>query len=336
MQQIEEIGILALASRMKRLYDQIQQQVKATYTAYQLDFDPKWFTVTYALIENKQASITELANILGFSHPSIIRIVKELEKAGWVTSKINPEDGRVRLLSLSETALQKVPQLQQIWQDMRKAVERMNAEGQVDFWAGLRELEASLSKTSFRDRVLDIQQQYKSNAMQYHRPAPWFDRIFNFEQLSTKPEGLLERLRFTPLRIQEIVKHIPSEKLRQGNTRWSIKQNIGHLSDLEPVWQGRIQDILAEHQTMRAVDLTNKKTHEADHNFVNIEKHIADFSAQRQQLVALCHEHFDQLQTASALHPRLQIPMRIIDLMYFVAEHDDHHLATINYLIHQN
>ncbi len=336
MQQIEEIGILAMASRMKRLYDQIQAQVKATYAAYQLDFDPKWFTVVYVLIENKQASITELATILGFTHPSIIRIVKELEKAGWVVSKTNPSDGRVRLLTLSSAAKQNIPQLQQIWQDMRKAVERMNAEGQVDLWVGLQELEASLAKTSFRDRILDIQQQHKSNTMQFHRPAPWFERTFNFKQLSTQPEGLLERLRFTPLRIQEMVKHIPVEKLSQADRRWSIKQNIGHLNDLEPLWRGRIQDILAGLDTMRAVDLTNKKTHEADHDFVSVEKHIADFAAQRQQLVTLCHEHFDQLQIASALHPRLQIPMRIIDLMYFVAEHDDHHLATINYLIHQN
>jgi|SRR5271169_3406603 len=29
----------------------------------------------------------------------------------------------------------------------------------------------------------------------------------------------------------------------------------------------------------------------------------------------------------TALHPRLQQPMRLLDWAYFVAEHDDHHLA---------
>jgi hypothetical protein len=29
----------------------------------------------------------------------------------------------------------------------------------------------------------------------------------------------------------------------------------------------------------------------------------------------------------ASLHPRLKIPVRIIDLVYFVAEHDDHHLG---------
>jgi len=35
----------------------------------------------------------------------------------------------------------------------------------------------------------------------------------------------------------------------------------------------------------------------------------------------------------SALHPRLKTPMRLLDLAFFVAEHDDHHLATISELI---
>jgi hypothetical protein len=32
------------------------------------------------------------------------------------------------------------------------------------------------------------------------------------------------------------------------------------------------------------------------------------------------------------VHPRLGTPMRLVDMMFFVAEHDDHHLATITEL----
>jgi|GEM_PF-4393916 len=35
----------------------------------------------------------------------------------------------------------------------------------------------------------------------------------------------------------------------------------------------------------------------------------------------------------TALHPRLKTPMRIVDLAYFVAEHDDHHLSRIRELV---
>jgi hypothetical protein len=33
------------------------------------------------------------------------------------------------------------------------------------------------------------------------------------------------------------------------------------------------------------------------------------------------------------LHPRLKQPMRLVDHLYFAAEHDDHHLARIWELI---
>ena len=39
--------------------------------------------------------------------------------------------------------------------------------------------------------------------------------------------------------------------------------------------------------------------------------------------------NFPVEQHPSRLHPRLKQPMRLVDHLYFVAEHDDHHLAKI-------
>ncbi len=38
----------------------------------------------------------------------------------------------------------------------------------------------------------------------------------------------------------------------------------------------------------------------------------------------------------TALHPRLRQSMSVADLSFFVAEHDDHHLAKIEVLVDQN
>ena len=35
----------------------------------------------------------------------------------------------------------------------------------------------------------------------------------------------------------------------------------------------------------------------------------------------------------TARHPRLGTPMRLIDIAFFTAEHDDHHLARITELL---
>jgi hypothetical protein len=46
---------------------------------------------------------------------------------------------------------------------------------------------------------------------------------------------------------------------------------------------------------------------------------------------------FEQLPDAqlhaTSLHPRLQQPMTVTDHAFFVAEHDDHHLARISELL---
>jgi hypothetical protein len=38
----------------------------------------------------------------------------------------------------------------------------------------------------------------------------------------------------------------------------------------------------------------------------------------------------------TALHPRLNVPMRVLDWAYFIAEHDDHHLAQITVLLYKH
>jgi hypothetical protein len=80
---------------------------------------------------------------------------------------------------------------------------------------------------------------------------------------------------------------------------------------------------------LRAADLTNQKTHTADHNATAVKTLLKHFREQRQIFVNKLMGLNDEQLLNSSLHPRLKTPMRIIDLAYFVAEHDDHHLASI-------
>lgn len=164
-------------------------------------------------------------------------------------------------------------------------------------------------------------------------PGQWFDRKFDFSNLSTTPEGLMERLRATPIRLQTMVESLTPNQLKQNfGDKWSVQENIGHMNDLEPLWHGRIMDIANGLEIMRPADLSNTKTHEAEHDEVPTDKLLSEFRANRLKLVQLCEENYNLLLSSSSKHPRLLTPMRIIDLMYFVSEHDDHHIATIRYL----
>ena len=84
----------------------------------------------------------------------------------------------------------------------------------------------------------------------------WFDRNFNFEFTQNIFPSIRERLTGTPVRLEEKFKSIPSDILtRRINNTWSIKENAGHLIDLEPLWQGRFDDIISGQKELRAADL---------------------------------------------------------------------------------
>lgn len=335
MINLNDAGILAIVARMKRLYDHLQKDIRLAYDLYDLDFDPRWFPIIYSLIENESQSVTQLSDTTGMQHPNVIQLLKELERGGWLVSKTDVNDKRVRMMELSPIAKEQIGSLKSIWSDIRRTLDQVISEGQVDFWSGLLEFEASIAKKSFKERIMELKQQQSTNSKNVLHPGLWFDRPFDFEHLSTTPHGVLERLSLTPIRLKERVRNISEAKLIASDGKWSIKQNIGHLIDLEPIWLGRVQDILSGTHQMRGIDLTNRKTHEADHNYLSTDDLIANFTVERTKLIELCRDHFEEIKTLSAIHPRLGTPMRIIDLMYFVAEHDDHHLATIHHLLNK-
>lgn len=162
----------------------------------------------------------------------------------------------------------------------------------------------------------------------------WFKRKFPVIEDNGILPSIIERLSGTPARIEEITGKLqPALLTLKLKDKWSIKEEIGHLSDLEPLWLGRIDDFVHGLSELRVADLTNQKTHTANHNATEITELLQRFREQRQQFVhKLMSLNDEQLQTSS-LHPRLKTPMRIIDLAYFVAEHDDHHLASIRAIL---
>lgn len=160
---------------------------------------------------------------------------------------------------------------------------------------------------------------------------PWFERHFTFDLPVAAAPGLLERLRGTPPRILHRLAEVPRETLtaRVGE-HWSILENVGHLGDIEPLWMIRVEDLAAGRKTLHQADLENRRTYEAHHNDRTVPELVAVFETARVELVTQLESADEADWLRSAIHPRLQTPMRLIDLAFFMAEHDDHHLATIS------
>ena len=160
----------------------------------------------------------------------------------------------------------------------------------------------------------------------------WFDRQF----LPILDNGLfpsiLERLEGTAVRLNRKISKIHGELTAPRDGKWSIHKEIGHLIDLEPLWYDRMLQIIRGEQNLKIADLTNQKTHDAPHDEANVHDLISTFEAEREKLLTVLRNITEQDLEKYAIHPRLGTPMKLIDLAYFVAEHDDHHLAQISYL----
>jgi len=142
--------------------------------------------------------------------------------------------------------------------------------------------------------------------------------------------SILERLRGTSVRINKIAVTLTDQQLRiKPDGKWSIQEHIGHLSDLEELHDGRIDDFLARKETLRAADMSNAKTNASLHNEKKIEDLLREFRDKREHFVSRLTELDDETQNSQSKHPRLQIMMRPVDMAFFTAEHDDHHLATV-------
>ncbi len=163
----------------------------------------------------------------------------------------------------------------------------------------------------------------------------WFERQFDFSFPAELFPNLLMRLRGTPARLEEMMRGCFREILvRKQNGKWSAQEHAGHLVDLEPLWLARVEDFVAGGAELTVADLNNQKTHDANHNARPLHQILAEFRRARLGLVSRVEKLDPDLFARSMLHPRLKKPMRLVDHLYFVAEHDDHHLARIWELTH--
>jgi hypothetical protein len=161
----------------------------------------------------------------------------------------------------------------------------------------------------------------------------WTDRSFDFNfPVALFPE-MIERVRGTPARLEDRLRSLPVKILtRREGDRWSIQENAGHLLDLESLVMQRIDEYVAGAAALHAADMSNRKTYEANHNEVPVESILRAFRDRRMKVVERLDGFAPEIFARTALHPRLNVPMRLVDMILFQAEHDDYHLARISEL----
>ncbi|MCD9575046.1 bifunctional helix-turn-helix transcriptional regulator/GNAT family N-acetyltransferase [Flavobacterium soyae] len=188
MEFFDKVGKAALGSRLRLMTAVITDDASKIYELYGADFVPKWFPVFYTLAEERELTITEIANEIGHSQPSVSKIIQEMIAAGIVQESLKTDDKRKNNVVLTEKGLLLAKNIKQQLKDIDVAIDGLIAESKHNLWAALEEWEFLLEQKSMFKRVSDQKKIRESKDVKIVEYKPEYQEAFkalNVEWIST-------------------------------------------------------------------------------------------------------------------------------------------------------
>lgn len=208
----DKTGKMAIGSRLRLLTARVTEEAAEVYQLYGASFVPKWFPVFYVLSQegegagadtdpgahadahanakvNAEAgagtgaaskSISEIAQEIGHSQPSVSKIVMEMTAAGLVEGggAGAGADKRRTLVRLTEKGFALARQVQHSWGDVDAAVQSLLDEATHNLWEALQEWETLLENKSLLQRVKEQKKRRESREVRIVPYEPRFQAVF--------------------------------------------------------------------------------------------------------------------------------------------------------------
>ncbi|SNR45956.1 GNAT family N-acetyltransferase [Flavobacterium sp. ov086] len=188
MEFFDKVGKVALGSRLRLMTAMITDDATKIYESYGMNFMPKWFPVFYTLIAEREITITEIANEIGHSQPSVSKIVQEMIAAGLVEESLKSNDKRRNIVGLTAQGREFSKELKLQLKDVEAAVDGLIIESSHNLWAALEEWEFLLNQKSLFKRVNEQKKLRESQDVKIVSYAPQYRDAFrqlNVEWIST-------------------------------------------------------------------------------------------------------------------------------------------------------
>jgi DNA-binding MarR family transcriptional regulator/N-acetylglutamate synthase-like GNAT family acetyltransferase len=140
------------------------------------------------LAEEREITITEIANEIGHSQPSVSKIIQEMIGAGLIEESAKTEDKRKNNVILTEKGILISKKIKQQLEDIDVAIEGIIAESKHNLWAALDEWEFLLEQKSLIKRVSEQKKKRESKDVKivdYKAEYQEAFRALNVEWIST-------------------------------------------------------------------------------------------------------------------------------------------------------
>lgn len=181
-------GKMALGSRLRLFTAKVTEDAARIYELYNVEFSPKWFPVFFVLSEEGEKTITEIANEIGHSQPSVTKIIQEMMVVGLVEGNMKSKDKRRNVVGLTEKGTMLSEKIRVQCADVDAAIEGIIAEATHNLWEALEEWEFLLEQKSLLRRVQEQKKQRESKQVQIVEYEPQYQSAFkslNEEWIST-------------------------------------------------------------------------------------------------------------------------------------------------------
>ncbi len=188
MEIFEKTGKMALGSRLRLLTAKVTEDAARIYEIYNVAFSPKWFPVFYVLSEEGEKTITEIANEIGHSQPSVTKIIQEMIIAGLVRENLESTDKRRNVVGLTDKGTMLSEKIRIQCADVDAAIGSIINEATYNLWEAIKEWEFLLDKKSLFKRVLEQKKLRESSDVQIVEYTPQYQSAFkllNEEWIST-------------------------------------------------------------------------------------------------------------------------------------------------------
>jgi DNA-binding MarR family transcriptional regulator len=158
---IKALGYKALDNRLKRISDKMSHDTRKFFKQINVDVEPSWHLIFKLLKEKEKLTMVEIAEQLGYSHPSMVVLLKKMTAKGYIISEKDTVDKRKQNIKLTKKSYHLLPELEQIWNSCENAIYKM-LNKDLSIIKHLDEIEASLKAIPFNERFNNEYQKVKN------------------------------------------------------------------------------------------------------------------------------------------------------------------------------
>lgn len=178
MDFFNQVGKIALGSRLRRLSEHMTDNAAQVFAMYGIDLKPKWFPVYYALANGEEKAVTEIAAEIGHSHPFVSKVIREMKQAGLLREKMDKADKRRNLVKLSPKSEEISKKIQDTYNDVNAVLDEILGQTRHDLWKAMEEWEHLLQQKPYLKRVADQRKNRESQLVAIVDYEPKFRKAF--------------------------------------------------------------------------------------------------------------------------------------------------------------